>query len=60
MCISESDLIAYNQLVKESESKEELLENLKYIRDDIVNTYGGNSDDESDSDDGGRTLTLTK
>ncbi len=59
MCISQSDLIAYNQLVKESETKEELLENLKYIRDDIVSTYGSESDSGSDND-GGPTLTLKK
>lgn len=59
MCISQSDLIAYNQLVKESETKEELLENLKYIRDDIVSTYGGGSDSDSDNE-GGPTLTLKK
>lgn len=49
--VTEADMIAYGQMIDDAETKQELLEELRYIRDDLRSK----ADDDSDS--GGRTLT---
>jgi len=56
--MSEADRIAYERLIDESDSKKELAENLRFIRNDIIETYGGGDSTEDNS--GGRQLTKNK
>ena len=58
MCISEADIIAYRQMIQDAESKQELREELQYIRDDIASKYGNT--DDSDEEEGGFSRKLKR
>ena len=52
--VTQADMLAYNVLINESETKQELKENLQFISDDLKSKY------YDDSDEGGPTLKLNK
>lgn len=52
--VTQADMLAYNVLINESETKQELRENLQYISDDLKSKY------YDDSEEGGPTLKLSK